>query len=76
MTGAKIRITELEKEKEVAVLRTTSEMSKKAIKISKEKMKIIDAKIQKIEAEKDAIRISVGRMNPSKLKAGFKKEGF
>lgn len=76
LTASKIRITELEKEKEEAVLKTTRDLSTKAITISKEKIEVINKQIKKIEKEKRALQNTVGRMKPSGLKKGFKDEGF
>lgn len=76
LEASKVRITELEKEKELAVLQTTKKLSERAVKISKEKLKDLDKKIDKAQKEKEKIQDDVRRMDPNKLKKGFKAEGF
>jgi len=76
LKAAKIRMVELEADKEQAVWKTTKRLSTKAVKMSQAKIKNIDDRIKKIDRQKEELRQSVGRMKPSDLKAGFAEEGF
>lgn len=76
LKASKIRIIELEAEKEKSVLETTRRLSTEAIKLSTDKIKELDKKIKVIDTKTLELKKTVGRMKPAELKQGFTNEGF
>jgi len=76
LKAAKLRIAELDAEKERAGLDATKQVATGQLKITKKKLKNIDIKISDIDKRKAKIKKTAGRMDPFALRNAFRSEGY
>jgi hypothetical protein len=76
LKAAKLRIAELDAEKERAGLDATKRVATGQLKVTKKKIKKIDTKITNIDKRRAKIKKTAGRMDPFKLRDAFRNEGI
>lgn len=76
LKAAKIRIAELESEKDSIEYKVRRKLGTKCIKLTEREVKKIDKKIKDIEKEKKKISKVVGRMTRKQLLEAFNQEGI
>ena len=76
LKAAKLRIAELDAEKERAGLDATKKVATGQLKITQKKLKKIDTKITDIDKRRTKIKNTAGRMDPFKLRDAFRDEGI
>lgn len=76
LDASKVRIAELEAEKQTIALEIAKKYGSQAIRLTDAKIKVIDQKLKKLKEKKKTIQKDVKRMDPKALLDAFRKEGF
>ena len=76
LKGAHLKIQELEGDKQTIALETTRKLGQQGLKMSKDRIQKLDAKIKELRSKKEKLKKDVGSLSSEDLAKAFREEGF